>query len=144
MVLVVKNLSAKAGGIRDSGLIPESERSSLETEMATHSSIPAWRIPWAEEPGGLQSMGSQELDPTERLTLSHSQSRLKSFQENKRMQWFSTLCVHYNDLRGFKRYWYLSPSSEISDLICLEWDLCLGIFVKLSFGSFLPTICCQS
>ena len=30
---------------------------SLEKEMATHSSIIAWRIPWTEEPGGLQSMG---------------------------------------------------------------------------------------
>ena len=30
---------------------------SLEKEMATHSSILAWRIPWTEEPGGLQSMG---------------------------------------------------------------------------------------
>ena len=29
----------------------------LEKEMATHSSIPAWRVPWTEEPGGLQSMG---------------------------------------------------------------------------------------
>ena len=34
----------------------------LEKEMATHSSILAWRIPWTEEPGGLQSMGSQESD----------------------------------------------------------------------------------
>ena len=33
---------------------------SLEEEMATHSSILAWRIPWTEEPGGLQSMGSQK------------------------------------------------------------------------------------
>ena len=32
----------------------------LEKEMATHSSILAWKIPWAEEPGGLQSMGSQK------------------------------------------------------------------------------------
>ena len=31
----------------------------LEKEMATHSSIPAWEIPWTEEPGGVQSMGSQ-------------------------------------------------------------------------------------
>ena len=31
----------------------------LEKEMATHSSVLAWRVPWAEEPGGLQSMGSQ-------------------------------------------------------------------------------------
>ena len=35
--------------------------------MATHSSILAWRIPWTEELGGLQSMGRKELDTTERL-----------------------------------------------------------------------------
>ena len=34
---------------------------SLEKEMATHSSIPAWKIPWTEEPGWLQSMGSQRV-----------------------------------------------------------------------------------
>ena len=33
----------------------------LEKEMATHSSIPAWKIPWTEEPGGLQSMGSERI-----------------------------------------------------------------------------------
>ena len=33
----------------------------LEKEMATHSSILAWRIPWTEEPGGLKSMGSQSV-----------------------------------------------------------------------------------
>ena len=33
--------------------------STLEEEMATHSSVLDWRIPWTEEPGGLQSMGSQ-------------------------------------------------------------------------------------
>ena len=37
----------------------------LEKGMATHSSIPAWRIPWPEQPGGLQSMGSQRSDTTE-------------------------------------------------------------------------------
>ena len=37
----------------------------LEKEMATHSSILAWRIPWVEEAGRLQSMGLQELDTTE-------------------------------------------------------------------------------
>ena len=44
----------------DPGLIPGSE-DPLEKEMATHSSILAWRIPWMEEPGGLQSMGSQRV-----------------------------------------------------------------------------------
>ena len=38
-----------------------------EKEMANHSSILAWRIPWTEEPGGLQSMGSQS-DTTKQLT----------------------------------------------------------------------------
>ena len=33
----------------------------LKKEMATHSSILAWKIPWTEEPGGLQSMGSQRI-----------------------------------------------------------------------------------
>ena len=33
----------------------------LEKEMATHSSILAWRIPWTKKPGGLQSMGSQRV-----------------------------------------------------------------------------------
>ena len=39
----------------------------LEKEMATHSSILAWRIPWTEELGGLRSMGHKESDTTERL-----------------------------------------------------------------------------
>jgi len=42
----------------------------LEEDMATHSSILAWRIPWTEEPVGLQSMGLQRVNVTERLTLS--------------------------------------------------------------------------
>ena len=42
----------------------------LEEEMATHSSILAWEIPWTEKPGGLQSMGLQRVNTTEQLTLS--------------------------------------------------------------------------
>ena len=44
----------------------------LEEGMETHSSILVWRIPWTEDPDGLQSMGHKELDMTERLTLSLS------------------------------------------------------------------------
>ena len=54
---MIKNPPANAGDPRDTSLIPGSE-DSLEQEMATHSSILAWEIPWTEEPGGLQSMGS--------------------------------------------------------------------------------------
>ena len=52
VALVVKNLPANAGDVRDVGLIPGLGRP-LEEGMATHSSILAWRIPWIEEPGGL-------------------------------------------------------------------------------------------
>ena len=44
----------------------------LEEGMETHSSILAWRIPWTEEPGGLQSLGSQESYMTE-YTRKHTQ-----------------------------------------------------------------------
>ena len=41
------------------------QKDPLEKGMATHSSILAWKIPWTQEPRGLQSMGLQELDTTE-------------------------------------------------------------------------------
>ena len=37
----------------------------LEEEIATHSSLLAWKAPWSEEPGGIRFMGRQELDKTE-------------------------------------------------------------------------------
>ena len=49
-----------ACNVGDLGLIPGWE-DPPEEDMATHSSILAWRIPWTEEPGGLQSMGSQRV-----------------------------------------------------------------------------------
>ena len=57
---VVKNPPANAGHARDAGSIPGLENP-LEEGMATHSSILAWRIPWTEEPGGLESRGSQRV-----------------------------------------------------------------------------------
>ena len=52
-----------ACNVGDLGLIPGYGRSPGEG-MAIHSSILAWKIPWTEEPGGLQSTGSQESDTT--------------------------------------------------------------------------------
>ena len=48
----------------------------LEEEMATHSSILAWKIPWTEEPGGLQSTGWQELDMTNVMSACAAEARL--------------------------------------------------------------------
>ena len=55
MALVKKNKTKQNKKTRSLGW------SLLEEGMATHSSILAWRIPWTEEPGGLQSMGSQRV-----------------------------------------------------------------------------------
>ena len=44
------------------------QKGPLEEGMATHSNVLAWRIPWTEEPGGLQSMGSQRVRHIERLS----------------------------------------------------------------------------
>ena len=54
---MVKNLPA----MQKSRVQSLGQGDTLEKEMATHSSNLAWRIPWTEEPGGLQSMGSQKV-----------------------------------------------------------------------------------
>ena len=58
MVQAVKNLPA----MQETGVQSLSQEDLLEKGIATHSSILAWRIPWAEELGRLQSTGSQESD----------------------------------------------------------------------------------
>ena len=51
----VKNLPA----MQETWILSLGQEDHLEKGMATHSSVLAWRTPWIEEPGGLQSMGSQ-------------------------------------------------------------------------------------
>ena len=53
---LVKNLPA----MQEARVGSLGQEEPLQNEMATHSSILAWRIPWTEEPGGLQSAGSQK------------------------------------------------------------------------------------
>ena len=59
MTQMVKNLPA----IQETWVQSLSREDPLEKEMATHSSIFVWRIPWTEEPAGLQIMGSQRVNP---------------------------------------------------------------------------------
>ena len=58
---MVKNLPV----VQETWVQSLGQEGSLEKEMVTHSSILAWKILWTEEPGWLQSMGSQELDTTQ-------------------------------------------------------------------------------
>ena len=57
VVQMVKNLPA----MQETGVQFLGQEDTLKKGMATHSSILAWRIPWTEEPGGLQSMGSKRV-----------------------------------------------------------------------------------
>ena len=62
----------------------------LEKDMATHSSILAWRTPWTEEPGGLQPMGSQRVghdsDNTQRYRKQHSQHEGRAVAQTRHSQ----------------------------------------------------------
>ena len=58
MAQTEKNLPAMPG-VQETLIGALDQEDPLEKRMATHSSILAWRIPWTEKPGGLQSMGSQ-------------------------------------------------------------------------------------
>ena len=57
----VKNLPA----MWETKVLSLGQEDPLQKGMVTHSNVLAWRIPWTEKPGGLQSKGSQELDMTE-------------------------------------------------------------------------------
>ena len=74
----------------------------LEKEMATHSSILAWKIPWREEPGRLQSMGSKKSDTTEHTQcykelLKHLPGTLDG-EQLKGWRWASSVSHHGLDL----------------------------------------------
>ena len=97
---IVKNLPA----MRETWVQSQGWEEPLEKGMATHSSILAWRIPWAEEPGGYSPWGCRELDMTEQLT--HT------------CDCFTMLCwfLLYNEGNQPNVYIYLLPLWPLSHL----------------------------
>ena len=88
MALEARNLPINAGDARDMGSLGREDP--LEEEMATHSNILAWKIPWTEEPSRLQSMGGKESDMTEQLTLPQIISPAQIFHQ---MPPSSSICM---------------------------------------------------
>ena len=84
----------------------------LEKEMVTHSSILAWRIPWTEKPGRLQSLGSQKSDTTERLHLHLSFFIIIIIFYCTILYWFchTSTCIHH----GCTRVPHPEPPSLLS------------------------------
>ena len=82
----------------------------LEKEMATHSNILAWRIPWTEEPGGYSPRGRKQSDMTEWLHFHVLSSSLKN--------------INNGEVLGFKLnwYWLTSHLSQFLDISYL-WEI---------------------
>ena len=110
----------------------------LKKEMATHSSILAWRIPWTEEPGWLQSMGSQESDTTQRLNHHHHVYKQKS----SRLQLGSIQWIIFNSTKneGQRKdsFPLPPPQSTVSNMKMrgwTNWSVCVsGCGVRVSRG----------
>ena len=112
---VVKNQPASAGDAWDTGSI-HGPRGSLEEEMATHSGI-AWKIPWTEEPGGLQSIGLQRVR--------HSWAT-----KHIAPMWASTHILSLNQKfknveHEFPRFWFRNTGENLSYFMCGIFSLYL-------------------
>ena len=107
---------ASAGDVTGTGSIPESGRS-LEEGLATRYSILAWRIPWTEEPGGSQSIGSQRVRQ-DWSDLTHTQRLL---MEGRHCSWgVNQLCFPPRQQR-IKATFLLPPNSISIFFIRLQW-----------------------
>ena len=85
----------------------------LEKKMATHSSLLAWRIPWTEELGGLQSTGHKELDTTERLHFHFPTGESERVEANLGVRGFVITATRQNP-RGTGR-------NRLKMRHCYEW-----------------------
>ena len=111
---------------------------SLEDEMATHSSIFAWRIPWTEEPGRLQSMGSQEWDTTWWPNHHHqSENQWGYFPQRVSLFLAAFLFPPYSYLSGyFNNFWVRKNFIKFY----LRWEIWRDIIVLMSeFQAELPS-----
>ena len=123
---MVKNTPADAGDIRDLGSIPGSEIPQ-DNEMATHSSILAWRISWTEEPGGLQSIGSESWTW---LTLHIRRASWVNVNPNvfcnhlEFLGWVAWWAAVYGVSQSRTRLKWLSSSSRVLmlPLTCINWE----------------------
>ena len=90
----------------------------LEKEMTTHSSIPAWKIPWIEKPAGLLSLGHKESDTTESLSTHKKEAGSRS---------------HGWQVEWRQRGWREKIKASVKQFFPLVWWICLVVkALKLS------------
>ena len=117
-----KEPSSQCRKHKRSGFNPLSWEDPLDKEIATHSNILAWRIPWTEEPGRVQSMGHNKSDTIERLTFS-----LSLFIHSS-LKFFDHLYNHY--LKFFFGRFFVYHHFTFSDVLSCSftWNLFLYCF----------------
>ena len=111
---MVKEPTCQCRKLRETWVRLQGWKDALEEEIATHSSILACRIPWTEEPGGLQFMGSQRVrhDPNDlahAVMWLHSPRRASEVGSYHTASQFCNLQIRKRQLRdewGLQRYYY--------------------------------------
>ena len=128
---VVKNLPADAGDIKETQVRSLGWEDPLEEDMATHSSTPAWRIPWTDEPGGLQSTGSQNRTRLKRLSTvkyrcKYKQSSKSDIFLNEKYQTLSYLLHRgWERLKELSKYTHLEITTKNK---CCQFS-CLNLYL---------------
>ena len=116
------------------------QEGSLEKQLATHSSILAWEISWTEEPGGLQSMGSQRVEhglATKHQQLSPAMGALREFLSLSRL-WGNTfyqICIVLPHMRT-TLFTYVSDTTELIFKLSLSFQLILDLLPNFCFSTF--------
>ena len=130
---------------RRSGFDPWFKEGPLEKEMATHSSILAWEIPWTEEPGRLQSMGSQRVGQ-DLATKPQQQGGLwiEKKQEERTRSHTQSHPLSYKDCQAPLSIAFASKNSGVGCHPLLQgifptqgWNPCLLLLLHSQAGSFL-------
>ena len=117
----------------------------LEKEMATHSSILAWEIPWTEEPGGLQSWGSKEWDMIEQLNNNNNNNNKSPFLSP--LPHTAPCCSHTELLTCMP--WALGTSKSPCFACAFPWPrrpsclLCLAQILQPSNFRYHITLACN-
>ena len=118
----IKNLPAKL----ETRVWSLGQEDPLKKEMATHSSILAWEIPWTEEPGGLQSRGSQRVGHDLVTNHHHHQSFIMFYVRRENLQ----LCLRCFRMSVFR------VGGWFTWHICIIWTFCNGQSVKSNLFDF--------
>ena len=125
---MVKNMPA----VRETWVWSLGWEDPLEKGVATHSSILACEIPWIEEPGKLQSVGSQRVEhnwATNKHTHTHKHSVLSMFKVGKPMLWYRFISLNaFSAYEGFIKRWCHHKLRWIC--MCIHTCLCINVLVN--------------